>query len=126
MAWHHDRVCAGTIGQGLQGALYGARARRHTDRVRLRFSCRRITDVQGDPGNATSPYGRYIAVVTNSTEDLKLPPRLDGVFGPRHFLALAAARLRLCEFWRGNGDQCRSLADVYIVGDHPTRWYHAF
>src|SRR5882757_4145205 len=71
MARHHDRVCAGKIGQGAQGALYGARAWRHADRVRLRFSCGRITDVRGDPGNAMSPYGQYTAVAMNSTEVLK-------------------------------------------------------
>src|SRR6266404_1127723 len=76
MARHLDRVRAGTIGQGHQGTLYGARAWRHADRVRLRFSWRRITEVRVDPGNAASPYGRYIAAVTNSTEALrKFPPR---------------------------------------------------
>src|SRR6266404_1101363 len=71
MARHLDRVRAGTIGQGPQGTLYGARAWRHADRVRLRFSWRRITEVRVDPGNAASPYGRYIATVTNSTEALR-------------------------------------------------------
>jgi aerobic carbon-monoxide dehydrogenase small subunit len=45
MARHRDRVRAGTIGQGPKGALYGARAWRYPDRVRLRFSCRRVADV---------------------------------------------------------------------------------
>jgi hypothetical protein len=72
-----------------------------------------------------SPCGQYIAVMTNSTEVLQFSSQTGGTSDSGILFGLAAARLRLFEFWRCNGDQCRSPADVCIVGNHPTR-YHPF